>query len=115
MSGLHWVTVSPDEEYPGENRADVKFECRGDKTSPCHIYPVCECDHWDDDHGKEYGPGHEPVPHDLCWASDWFANEAVDYIGDDSEDGEPPRMMAKTGPIKFSFDYDYVEWEWAEK
>ena len=100
---LHTVTVTIDD--PGYD-ARVEFHCAGDETAPCHQYPDCDCESWDDDHE------HPKVPHEKCWMFDWFDNDAIDYQGDDGDDDGTP-TIARSGPINAWFADYYVAWKWA--
>lgn len=111
MPDIHYVTLTPKTHLDGtELPSDLKFECRGDSSSDCHIYPACDCEYWDDDHAKE----HPRVPHDECWLQGWFDNDATSYEGDDFNDMDDcgvPCGVSRSGPIKTSFEVDYVGWE----
>ena len=81
----------------------TKFTCKGDRTSPCHQYPDCDCEHWDSD--AEHEREHPSVPHDQCWVEPWM-DECATLC---APDGEP----VHSGPITVTFNGDCVEWEYA--
>ena len=106
---LHYVTVKPQSAEDGtELTPTVKFQCKGDDTAACHIYPDCSCESWDDDHA------HETAHHQECWMQAWFDNECHSYEGDDTDDWGDwgiPAGMDRSGEVKVSFCEEYVEWE----
>lgn len=61
---LHYI------EHRHEASYGVKttFTCKGDRNSPCHQYPDCECDSYGEDHE------HANVPHDECIWERWAAH-----------------------------------------
>ena len=114
MSGrVHFVTVTAQFDQDGtELNPDVKFECRGDKSSDCHRYPDCDCESWGDDHS------HPKIVHDDCWIKDWFDADCHAYDGDDRDemngDWGIPAGMNRSGEVKTSFEVDYISWEFTE-
>lgn len=110
----HIVTVKAHYIDGVEMTPDVEFTCAGDSTAECHNYPDCDCEAWDDGHEDEYGEGHERKPHDECWMQDWFDNDEHCYDGEDSDDmGDYgiPRNFNRSGPIKASFEMEYISWD----
>lgn len=110
---LHYVTVTQDgtDDLP---LTTVRFECRGDETSPCHNYPACDCESWGDGHE------HPRVVHDECWMQQWFDSFSADDI---AANYTPPsdspdfgwrlahNLPAHSGPIDTEFD-DGLSWWW---
>lgn len=47
-------------------------------------------------------------PHEECILKEWFDNDRIDPPADDMSSDDVP---ARSGPIKASFQDDYVEWE----
>lgn len=111
---LHHVTVKHTRDEHGDITAtDLTFECRGDRTSECHIYPGCECENWSLEHDKE----HPRVAHDDCWLEQWFG------IGHDVCPYAPPSddlnylesdLPERSGPITFEYD-ECILWRWADE
>ncbi|MGW4126283.1 hypothetical protein [Nocardia sp. NPDC004711] len=100
---LHTVTITQDE---GATCPRIEFVCAGDRTAACHRYPDCDCDSWesdDDEHPHPY------VEHEKCWMQDWFDNHGTDPADDTLAECDITPGMS--GPIKTSFCWDYVEWE----
>ncbi len=102
---LHTVTVTV---VDADHDARVEFHCAGDETAPCHQYPDCACQSWDDDHE------HPNAPHARCWIAAWFDTDSTEYVGADADDIARP-TVAHAGPITLSGvgDWDYLTWEWA--
>jgi hypothetical protein len=118
MENPHFVKVEPGkvDEDGWQDSATVTFQCRGDRTSPCHEYPACDCDYYEPGHAEE----HPPVAHDECWLQGWFDNNGHEYAGngadgmeaaDDTDDNCVPRNMAAWGQITATYEDDYVSWE----
>jgi len=112
MSDIHFVTVKACYDADGtELTPDVKFECRGDKTSPCHQYPDCSCEVWEDDHE------HPKVTHGECWIESWFQADGHAYDGPDRDemngDWGIPAGMDRAGAVSTTFEMEYVSWEFA--
>lgn len=106
---LHYVTVKPaDDSHPEPQQ---QFECRGDKTSPCHQYPNCDCESWSKGHEHPY------VPHDECWMQGWFENEGgTVYEGEEYDEYNIqglPSDMDRSGPIVASFQQEFVGWDFS--
>lgn len=103
----------------GPNGTTVpRFECKGSPSAACRIYPACDCESWNDNHTKDYGPGHEPVQHDGCWLQGWFANVAAVYAGEDAtemRDNGLPDTLREEGTIEYSFCDEWIEWSFAER
>ena len=110
---LHYVTVTQD-GTDGLPLTRVTFECRGDETSPCHLYPACDCESW--------GPSHEHphVTHDECWMQSWFDGFSADDIAanysppsDDPDEGwySARDLPALSGPIVTEYVYG-LRWWW---
>ena len=114
----HHVTVTAQYRADGtELTPNVKFECRTEAGTGCRVYPACECESWDDNHGDDHGDGHEPVPHEECWLQGWFDGPSHCYAGDDNDDmGDYglPRGMNRSGPVDVTYGDDYVEWFFVE-
>lgn len=110
---LHFVTVKHTRDDEGDvERTEITFECRGDRTSWCHIYPDCECESWDEEHDRE----HPSVPHDDCTVQDWF-DAGVDttyYDGDDGDSDFEWMLPERSGPIEIEWDECPV-WRWADE
>lgn len=111
-SNTHRVTLKA-----GPNGTTVpRFECQGSASAACHIYPACDCESWNDDHAKDYGPGHEPVQQDECWLQGWFDNDAAVYAGEDATDMRDnglPDTLCQEGAIEYSFCDEWIEWSFA--
>ena len=93
------------------NSGEVVFTCTGDQTSECHIWPD-DLEYWDDT-----TPRDTFVPHDRCWMFDWFDNHAVEYTGGDGVEaddsyGNTIPSAPRSGPIKATFQQDFIEWGW---
>lgn len=99
----HTVTVTID-----DGDTHVAFTCAGDEASPCHQYPDCECEDWGDD------CNHQPLPHAECWMQAWFDAPCIAYVDESGEVDPGGPGSARSGPIKTSFEDDYVAWWWAE-
>lgn len=108
-NAVHFVTVTSNGEYPPPT---VKFECRGDRDSSCHLYPDCECEGWCEGHE------HPSVAHDECWMQGWFDADAACYEGPDSYDMHDncvPADMNRSGEIEAHYEYDgYVAWDFKQ-
>lgn len=110
---LHHVTVKHEYDVDGDiTSTRITFECRGDRTSPCHQYPDCDCDGWSDEHDKE----HPPVTHDECWLASWFdaGYEAAPYDLGDGTNYLESDVPAGSGPISFEYD-EGILWRWADE
>jgi hypothetical protein len=110
----HIVTVTACYDADGtELTPDVKFECRGNDTHKCHIYPDCACESWEEGHEREHPYTH----HQTCWMQGWFDAGAHCYDGEDMDDlnGDYnlPAGMNRSGPITALFCEEYIEWEFA--
>jgi len=91
---------------------DLTFTCQGSLTDECHIWP--------DDLGtwSNETPRDAFVSHDRCWMSDWFDNNAVEYLGEDGEEaddtfGNTVPAITRGGLIESWFREDFIEWDWA--
>lgn len=106
---VHFVALTIKEDLP----PSAAFECRGNEDSPCHHYPDCECESWDDEHETD----HPRVAHQECWLQGWFDGEGAVYSGEDATDwdeGLPREGMNKSGPIQAYYETEgYVSWDWA--
>lgn len=85
----------------------IEFTCHGDRSAPCHRYPDCECELWDDNHE------HPSVPHEKCLLQTWF---------DDGDVDPPPEELSNvalepgmSGPICTSFHEDYIAWRFVDR
>lgn len=89
----------------------LKFECRGDRDSTCHIYPDCDCESYDEEHEKE----HPSVPHDDCVVLPWL-DECCGETCFTGADGDPVdfpgEIPAGSGPISVVWD-ECLSWSWA--
>lgn len=94
---LHHISHTHDTGYGIRTR----FTCTGDRTSPCHMYPDCDCA------VDQVHCDHEPAPHDECWIQGWMDAGCDIECG---PDGEPVR----SGPINVTWGGDCGEWEYAE-
>lgn len=104
----HYVTV--------EDGQLIAFEC-GWLYGACHFYPSCQGESWSVDHLAECGPGHEREHHTDCWTKDWFDVDGGCYSGydrDDFTDNGIPDEMTRSGPIRFWFSDDHLEWEFVD-
>lgn len=102
---LHTVTITGTEDRPR-----IEFRCAGDRTAECHRYPDCDCESWEwdeDDHPHPY------VEHKHCWMQGWFDNDGTDPSSDTL--AECDMAVGMSGPIKASFQDEYVEWEFIEE
>lgn len=96
----------------------TKFECMTPDAA-CHIYPECECEHWESGHSATNGPGHAVVKHEDCWLQNWFDHGAhgTAYTGDDYNDMRDdgiPHGMTRTGPIEHLYD-DCILWSFTDE
>ncbi len=110
---IHGDTITEDGDTYYEN-VRIEFVCAGDETSPCHQYPDCGCEYWDDDHETDRGPEHAPVPHEKCWMQDWFDNDAAEPNSERIEMpfvGDEVLKPGMSGPITTSSELDYVVWK----
>lgn len=103
MSATHRVTWNGD--HP-------TFHCDGDETSPCHIYPDCECQYWDLN-GPDGTHVHPDVPHARCWRLDWLDATPFDayYDGGTGTGDVPPRI---DGLIETEWEGDCLLWCYAD-
>lgn len=93
------------------------FKCQ-DPAAECHTYPACECESWNAEHAKEYGPGHEAVKHEKCWMQDWFDAPGVSYEGDeftDMTDTGIPEDMNRQGYITTECDGETLTFEFEDE
>ena len=97
---LHYITHTHDTGYGIKTR----FACTGDRTSPCHQYPPTELgmERWRE------ADKHLFVPHDECWLEQWMTEADCAILC--GPDGEPVR----SGPVNVTWNWDCVEWEYAE-
>lgn len=108
----HFVTVKHTRDDEGDIvSTDVTFECRGDATSKCHVYPDCYCESWGAEHDKE----HPAVAHDECWIQGWFdvGVDSTEYEGGDGSAEQESTLPERSGPIETSFD-ECLFWHWTE-
>lgn len=86
-----------------------QFHCDGDATSPCHNFPDCECEYFNEEHNEL----HPSVPHDVeCWILPWLTNIEVEYTWEDGDGHSlPPEVDAE---ITTSWDGDQVLWNFAD-
>lgn len=77
--------------------------CKGDRTSPCHTYPDCDCAFLMTE------CTHAPTRHDECWAEGWMDE------GDCAETCGPDGEHVRSGPINVTWDGNCVVWEYADK
>ncbi|BCW61876.1 hypothetical protein [Arthrobacter sp. StoSoilB22] len=114
MSDHHHITVTAQYDKDGtELEPEVKFECRGNDDAPCHIYPDCGCEAWEEGHEQQHPYTH----HQTCWMSDWFEAGAHNYDGEDRDDMSDcsiPAGMNRSGPIEPTFEDEYIAWQFKE-
>lgn len=84
---------------------DGRFICDGDENSRCHQYPGDECEH------EGWPCGHEYRSHAECWVAEYVI--AADL--DDSYGGEIGRSHFPDGPATWSWEGDYVLWEYVDE
>lgn len=91
-----------------------RFVCTADNAAPCHNYPTCDCEIWDDEtHFEHAEQGHESNTHSECWFVPWM--EAVDLY-----DSYTPESIVyddrdfPDGPVTFDFDFDCLGWKYAD-
>lgn len=112
---VHFVTVEHEHDDDGDVvSSTLTFECRADADAPCHIYPACYCEQWDDEHDKV----HPRVQHDECWLKGWFdaGYDATPYSppdddGEGSYDSFLSSVPAGSGPIEHEYD-EGIYWWW---
>ena len=111
---LHHVTVKHTRDADGEVAStQVTFECRGDRTSPCHQYPDCDCESWDAEHEKE----HPKVSHEECVMKGWFDGGGCGencYLLDDDFCLNPADIPERSGPVEIEWD-ECVSWSFADE
>lgn len=112
---LHHVTVTHTRDAEGEiTSTHVAFECRGDRTSPCHQYPDCDCESYDEEHDDN----HQAVPHDECAVDAWFATGCGETCYTDGTLGgiydNPDRIPERSGPVDTEWD-ECIQWSWADE
>lgn len=96
---LHYITHTHD----GWNGIKTQFTCTGDRTSPCHQSPDCDCAFLMEE------CTHTPTPHDECWAEGWMTEaDCAELCG---PKGEPVRSC----PINVTWNGDCVEWEYVKE
>lgn len=99
---LHFIEHIHDTGYG----IQIKFTCKGDRTSPCHQYPPAELEM------ERWGEAdkHLFVPHDECWIQDWMTKcDCGEICGPDDE---PVRGGPE--PITITFE-ECVQWEYADR
>ena len=96
---LHHITHT---HYAGEG-IHTEFTCTGDRTSPCHVYPDCDCAFLMTE------CTHAPTLHDECWAEGWMTD------GDCAEECGPDGEPVRSGPITVTWNGDCVVWKYAEE
>ena len=95
---LHYITHTHD----AWNGIKTRFTCAGDRTSPCHVYPDCDCAFLMTE------CTHAPTQHDECWAEGWMTeSDCAELCG---PDGEP----VHSGPVNVTWDGTCVVWKYAE-
>lgn len=99
-SALHTVKITGSEDSP-----KIEFTCHGDMSAPCHQYPICGCESWDDDHH------HPKVTHELCWIQPWFDNGYISPMAEQGALDDCGYKVGMSGPIYTEFCRDFVEWE----
>ena len=117
----HTVTVTTrldDEGTPDEARAvdSVTFTCDAPPEADCRSWPDCGCESWSwDETGERDTNGHERIPGQKCWLTDWFDAEAAVYVGDDYDDMRDDCIPAvdRTGEITVRWVDEYPEWTFA--
>ena len=81
----------------------TKFTCRGDRSSPCHMRPDCDCAFLMED------CTHVFTQHNECWVEWWMTDaDCAELCGPDGE-------HVRSGPISVTFDGDCVGWEYADE
>lgn len=93
---LHTVHFDLDDET-----VDVRIECHGDETSPCHEIPCTRCD--------EYCVCDDPVPGQskTCLPLEWIVGEdKVHY----AYDGGPVKNVKDGAAIVFEWNGE--DWIW---
>lgn len=110
---VHYVTVEHEHDDAGDVvSSTLTFECRADADAPCHVYPACDCEGWNDEHDRV----HPRVQHDECWLKSWFdaGYEATPYSppgADDSYLDLLSSVPAGSGPIEHEYD-EGIYWWW---
>lgn len=108
----------------GKHRPDLhrlvagQFVCTGDEFDPCHRYPACVCDSWEEGNlrhcdevtGREL-PGHAPRGHDVCWLQAWFGKSDLDAIYAFDVDVRE-RTDFPDGPIVVDWTGDHPEFRY---
>jgi hypothetical protein len=90
-----------------------QFVCTADETALCHNYPACECEIWDSEtHFENAELGHESKQHDECWFVPWM--RAVDLCDSYAPQNVWDEDEFPDGPVSFDFDFDSLQWEYAD-
>lgn len=120
MSHTVTITTRVDDEGTEDERRRVdrvSFTCNAGPDADCRRYPDCECESWKwDETGERDRYGHERIPGQKCWLSDWFDAEAACYVGDDMDDMRDDGVPAidYSGEIEVvSFAAEFPEWVFA--
>lgn len=99
---LHFI----EHRHRAGDSIDVTFICKGDRSSPCHFYPGCDCEFWYD--AVEHEKKHPKKVHDTCWIEGWMnLADCAQLCGPDGE-------LVRNGPVSAWFE-DCIMWDYVEE
>lgn len=114
----HTVTVTTrveDDGTPDEFRVieSITFSCDSPPDADCRRWPDCGCESWRwNEAGTHDENGHERIPGQKCWLTDWFDAEGAIYTGDDYDDMRDDYVPAidRSGEITVRWCDEWPEW-----